>query len=405
MQSVIGKITTSQVTAVEWNQFAGESQNVIEDSGITLSAGDLFQLSKAVAIYSTGAAYFLDTGAADAYVLGTVGSLQNPPVYFDGMTCRFRPGNPNTGASTVNVGGLGVKDIKKENGDVLLQNDLIAARDAYIRFSVAADDFFLLDFSAGTINTARNYIDGFQTILGTDADHDINFGAGVARDSTNAVVIENTAVFTKQLDAVWVEGTNLGGRASAVALSPGNTYHMFAIAKASGQVDFGFDSSLTATNLLADATAYSFFRRLWSGVANASSNWTDYEQVGDYALGKTRIVTTKASPGTSSSTVTLAGAIPSGIRVMADITMRFDRDTVGEIFGSYGSGGVTIAVPSATASDFQFTGGVGLGGGGGGRVLTDTGRRISYRLSAATGADNLFVTTHGYRDFRGRDGL
>jgi hypothetical protein len=106
------KNTGDSYTASEVNQVNDETEGSINDTGQTPSAGNLTQQSTAMSIYAAGGAFYTDSGAADAYVISTVGSKRAPIAYFDGMAIAFRAGNTNTGASTVNVAGLGVKTIQ-----------------------------------------------------------------------------------------------------------------------------------------------------------------------------------------------------------------------------------------------------------------------------------------------------
>lgn len=116
MQDLNDKTTGSFLLAPEWNQVPSEIQNVIEGLGQTLSSGDLNQLGKGIAGYVANSNFYADGGAADAYVLSAVGSKQVAPSYADGFSVTFIAGNTNTGASTVNVAGLGVKNIKLSGG-------------------------------------------------------------------------------------------------------------------------------------------------------------------------------------------------------------------------------------------------------------------------------------------------
>lgn len=57
--------------------------------------------------------YAADTGAMDAYVV----ALPNAPAsYTEGMKVRFKPAKTNSGASTINVNGLGAKNIVLPSG-------------------------------------------------------------------------------------------------------------------------------------------------------------------------------------------------------------------------------------------------------------------------------------------------
>lgn len=119
MQNIVTKNTGDSLTAAEWNQIPDELENSITDTGQSLSGGDLFQVSKAMAIYAAGGAFYTDSGAADAYVLSSVGSKRAPVAYFEGMEIVFKAGNTNTGASTVNVAGLGVKTIESDGSPLV----------------------------------------------------------------------------------------------------------------------------------------------------------------------------------------------------------------------------------------------------------------------------------------------
>jgi hypothetical protein len=98
------------------NGYSTEFNNTFLTSGQTPDNGDLLQTSKAMAIYTAGSDFYLETGSANAYILDTSGAFQAPIDYFIGMRIRFIPSNTNTGASTVNVESLGVKNLRLSNG-------------------------------------------------------------------------------------------------------------------------------------------------------------------------------------------------------------------------------------------------------------------------------------------------
>ncbi len=72
---------------------------------------------------SSAEVYAADSGAADAYVV-TLSPV--PAGYTNGMVVRFKAANANTGASTVNVNSLGVKNITKRYNAALIANDILA---------------------------------------------------------------------------------------------------------------------------------------------------------------------------------------------------------------------------------------------------------------------------------------
>lgn len=119
MQSLNGKSTGDSLTASEWNQVPSELQNIITGTGQTLTSADLNQLGKGVAGYVATADVYTSSGVADAYVLSPISGYQGPTSYFDGMRVRFIPNVANTGGSvTVNVNGLGVRTVVREDGAV-----------------------------------------------------------------------------------------------------------------------------------------------------------------------------------------------------------------------------------------------------------------------------------------------
>lgn len=161
MESLNGKIDSDPgapgfLPASEWNQAATEVENVILDAGIALSSGDLTQLSKAVASYSSGGFAYTDSGAANAYVLTPIGSKKSPPTYINGMTAEFTTANPNTGASTVNVSGLGVKDIRLPGGAAVAA-DQVSGRVKLI-FDLANDWFELQESNKGIDTSSPGYV-------------------------------------------------------------------------------------------------------------------------------------------------------------------------------------------------------------------------------------------------------
>jgi hypothetical protein len=111
MRDIPTKVTGNNLTADEFNDIPTELENAITSAGITLSAGDLTQLSKAIAHYVGNSSFYTDTGVADAYVATPIGANKSPPAYVNGMVVEFKIGNTSTGASTINVDGLGVKNI------------------------------------------------------------------------------------------------------------------------------------------------------------------------------------------------------------------------------------------------------------------------------------------------------
>lgn len=145
MKDIPQKVNGDYLDASEWNTVYDESKNVIVSTSQTLSESDVFQIAKAMAIYAAEGDYYEDTGTADTYVLQVPDAKKAPIIYSDGLRARFKVGNTNTGASTVNVASIGVKNIKKNNGaDDLEAGDLTTGALAEIQYVTTSDIFELI---------------------------------------------------------------------------------------------------------------------------------------------------------------------------------------------------------------------------------------------------------------------
>jgi hypothetical protein len=97
----------------------------------------------------------LDTGTANAYVLDFTANFT---AYQDGIVIYWIPANTNTGASTLNVNGLGPVDILNQNSDPLAPSQIIAGQVITVMYLAGA--FLLISsgiaasVSAGTFTPA-----------------------------------------------------------------------------------------------------------------------------------------------------------------------------------------------------------------------------------------------------------
>jgi len=158
MEDLNDKINGSNLLASDWNQPASEIQNAIESTGQALTNTDFNQLGKAIAGYVANGTFYVDSGVADAYVLSVVGLKQAAPFLTDGFAADFFPVNDNTGASTVNVGGFGVKAIKRPDGADVVGGDI--SDFASLKFSDANDWFVLVSGGGSAVPDASETVKG-----------------------------------------------------------------------------------------------------------------------------------------------------------------------------------------------------------------------------------------------------
>ena len=102
------------VEDADLNGFKDENNNLIAGSGQSINIGDKQQTHKAVANYVGAGDFFNYGGTVNAITLAPLGSRVAPTFYATGLRVRFNATSPNTGSATVDVTGLGVKEIREQ---------------------------------------------------------------------------------------------------------------------------------------------------------------------------------------------------------------------------------------------------------------------------------------------------
>lgn len=156
----------------------------------------------------------------------------------------------------------------------------------------------------------------------SDTEHDIEISAGSCRDSANTFNIELSSVLTKQIDANWAAGDDVGGFPSGLALTSNTWYRVFVISKPDGTTDAGFDTSSAASHLLSDATGYVFYRRVGWVLTDGSSNIVNFIQDGGYIFWDVI-----QSSSTSISTTAANKVISAPPNTIAKVGLSWARDS------------------------------------------------------------------------------
>lgn len=225
----------------------------------------------------------------------------------------------------------------------------------------------------------------------TDSDHDVDIATGVATDNGNAVFMRLSSALTKQIDVDWASGNDAGGFPSGLTLSTDTTYHIFLVDDSNGDIDAGFDTSLSATNLLSD-TGGSLYRRIGSVLTDGSSNiqaFFVYEISGggmDVYWDSPALDFNDTNPGTSAVTRTLN--VPTGINVEAHLSIVADNESGVEAAPFYVF--PTFITDAAVDFDSGRLAHVGVsitsteGAGGSASVLTNTSGQIKTRSEGSS---------------------
>lgn len=388
MEDLNDKITGNDLTAVEWNQLPSEIQNVIEGLGQTLSNADLNQLGKGIAGYVANGNHYTDSGAADAYIMTQIGSKQASTAYTDGMIVEFVPANSNAGASTINVAGLGVKDIANtSSGGEILSGTRIS-----LRYNSGSGEFDIFQTAASTVTAGLFF--GLKTSNAADADHDITIATGQAADSTNTFLMALSSAITKQIDGAWAVGTNQPGLFTGTVAN--NTwYYMFIIRKDSdGTIDAGFDISESAANI---PSGYTAFRRVGAVRTNGSANILQFQQHGDdFRLSVPINFFTSNTLATARTALVVTAPPIDDARVI--FYAHADNSTTNN-FLMFTETGQADTVPTSAVNTLQSN----IGGGSCNmRLKLDGSSQIFYRANNSgwnRGAD--FITL-GWEDNRGK---
>jgi len=342
--------------------------------------------------------YFNDAGGGAANAIQVVSVGSKPPVYFDGQIVLFKASATNTGATTIQIDTLAIKDIIKNGGSPLTGGEIIASKYVLLRFNTT-DDRFELVFDVPEA-LSRGEIDGL-ILSNTVADllHDITIGVGCCKSRTDDLVMKFGAPFIKQIDAVWVEGNNSGGFPSGLGSVAANTcYHVFIVGKEDGsQFDAGFDVSIDATNLLADATDYTKIRRLGSVYTDGAGDIVQFLQWGDRFYYEDPPIEYNGNSSVAPTLLTVS--TPLNVKTVALFNVFLGQ---GNGYGVYFSDPDIPAVgPSTTAAPLVSIG-TGDDDQDGSQVNCLTNDSAQVRHESTT-VDVLRVVTLGWIDKRGKD--
>lgn len=151
----------------------------------------------------------------DAYVVALTPAITS---YVDGMTYKFKSDVANTGAASLNINGVGIKNIKKISGATFVDlnnNDIVANQICIVVWNSTADAFILLSQSAvtaigigGIYQTTYNYASA--AAVATD------LGYGTWTLSSSEVLIEN--FFLAHMEGTTVEDNSGTGMINQVTV-------------------------------------------------------------------------------------------------------------------------------------------------------------------------------------------
>ncbi|MFS8930938.1 hypothetical protein [Cupriavidus taiwanensis] len=167
--NAVGGIPATDLEDVWFDHIQEEAAGVIEAAGIVLDPNNRAQLLAALQKFIQAGSMVTgnDTGAANVYAVAFAPAIA---ALTDGMELRFKAANANTGASTLNVNGLGAQPIVGL-GHQPLQGGEIVAGWCQVVWRAAINSWVLIRCTGGALQVAAP----------TQSNHAVNRAAGDTR--------------------------------------------------------------------------------------------------------------------------------------------------------------------------------------------------------------------------------
>lgn len=285
--------------------------------------------------------YKADTGAADAYVITPVPAIS---AYTVGQRFTFLAANTNTGASTLNVNGLGARAIKRPAGGDVLGGDITTGKIIDVEYDGT-------NFQVMNLPTTVDNVAAFGN--GADGDVTISVNTSLTRDMYyNNLTINNAIVLSPSQYRVYVKNTLTNNgiiRANGNAGSAGQTgandgFNTAAGGGAGGGGASGCPVVIIARSIINTGTIESN-----GGAGGAGGRGANATAIGGSLAG---------SAGGAGGVVTSAGTLPGNVAGSAGGS--------GASVGGAATAGTAVSTLINACGVAGLTGGTGGTGGSGG---------------------------------------
>lgn len=235
------------------------TKDLRKENGKSIQAGDLRSGQEIWVSYDSANGYYQilgDTLAADlvvgdsagssnAYTLGDTGSTKEITAYANGVPFLFRANHTNTGAATLNVCGIGAKDLKKSGGTALEAGDIVQDKYHLAVYDSTDDNIELISvlttFTPVAIVGATRNLHIRSKSGSEDTTLEINADEIILKNGISDSVV---AAFTSTSDLVISDGGDLGLDTGSEATS--TWYYIWAMYDSSdASTTFKFSASAT----------------------------------------------------------------------------------------------------------------------------------------------------------------
>jgi hypothetical protein len=160
-----GELTVNGIAVVRFNStLAGWVLLGCGGAPLQVAAGTASKHAATVGQVQSGlSSYAVDTGSANTYVVALSPALS---AYTDGVKVRFRAFTANTGASTLNVNGLGAKTLVGGAHSALAGGEIVAGGYCEAEYNSTLGYFVLLECTGAAL----------QVSAGASASQAVNYG-------------------------------------------------------------------------------------------------------------------------------------------------------------------------------------------------------------------------------------
>ena len=289
------------------------------------------------------------------------------------------------------------------------------ANAAAARTTLDAQQTLSATFVVDNQKLPRSYLAGLRVTRGGATQFVVGKGearCGSSLDQNLVNGVNTDTNFRKTFDnGGWDAGDISGGVPTAAGFAAAiDTWHFFKLVAQDGSAyDFGWDTSLVAVNLIADAAviaalgANCYFRRLISRVCDATPEFADHVQVGDEVLLTTPVLDyDDATEDISGGITVVLASIPDGVRVKAllrvshlgihDDPLQIRSSLEADVVSAHNAAPLGAVFSESTGSGHM---------GGDVEVWTTTSQEVFIRKVDTT--TDTYIVTRGWIDRRGRD--
>lgn len=329
--------------------------------------------------------------------------------YIDKMIYMFTPPFDTTGDATLNIDGVGARQIFKNNYSLLAAGDIAAGKNVAVVYNSREDNFHLLK----DIPAIGGYIDGLRTARISATEISVTDGEAASDEASGQALMRLgqglVGDYPKSISGVWQPGPgNFGLDAGTVAAD--TWYYVFVIMRpdlgpnfiGGGGVDLLFSASATNPTL---PNLYTRKRRIGAFRTNASSEITDFTQFGNTFTWNTQIEEINVTNmGTASfpTTVTippLDGITWVGSGLLFDTTNVPGTNTSCLVRPNFAN---DVATTAANSQLVLIASSVGVGSSSQLNITTTQGI-IHSRISRTSATLGLVLVTYGWIDDRGQN--